>query len=68
LPSTESLRGREVILARGAGCIAIAVTEALLGEGARLIVGFRSNRERAIRFSLEPDNYVTGQVLCVDGA
>jgi len=57
-----------VILARGAGCIAIAVTEALLGEGARLIVGFRSNRERAIRFSLEPDNYVTGQVLCVDGA
>src|ERR1051325_3666700 len=22
---------------------------------------------RAIRFFLEPDNYVTGQVLCVDG-
>jgi NAD(P)-dependent dehydrogenase (short-subunit alcohol dehydrogenase family) len=22
---------------------------------------------RAVRFLLEPDNYVTGQVLCVDG-
>jgi NAD(P)-dependent dehydrogenase (short-subunit alcohol dehydrogenase family) len=22
---------------------------------------------RAVRFFLEPDNYVTGQVLCVDG-
>jgi NAD(P)-dependent dehydrogenase (short-subunit alcohol dehydrogenase family) len=22
---------------------------------------------RAVRFFIEPDNYVTGQVLCVDG-
>jgi len=50
LQLTESLRGREVILAGGTGGIGTAVTEALLGEGARLTISFRSNRERASRW------------------
>ncbi|HLK50404.1 MAG TPA: SDR family oxidoreductase [Bryobacteraceae bacterium] len=43
----ESLRGREVVLAGGTGGLGSAVTSRLLKEGARVVLGFRSNRERA---------------------
>ena len=36
--------------------------EGLIGRFGRAI-----DVARAVRFFLEPDNYVTGQVLCVDG-
>jgi 3-oxoacyl-[acyl-carrier protein] reductase len=41
------LRGREVIVAGGSGGIGAAVTSLLLDEGARVILSYRSNRERA---------------------
>jgi 3-oxoacyl-[acyl-carrier protein] reductase len=45
----ESLRGREIILAGGAGGLGQAVAELLAAEGARLVVSYRSNAERARR-------------------
>jgi pteridine reductase len=36
-------------------------------EGVIARFGRAEDVARAIRFLLEPDNYITGQVLCVDG-
>jgi 3-oxoacyl-[acyl-carrier protein] reductase len=47
----SSLRGREIVLAGGAGGIGAAVTSLLLAEGARVTVGYRANRERAERWA-----------------
>jgi 3-oxoacyl-[acyl-carrier protein] reductase len=47
LNSTDSLRGREVILAGGAGGLGSALATMLIGEGARLVISYRENRERA---------------------
>jgi NAD(P)-dependent dehydrogenase (short-subunit alcohol dehydrogenase family) len=44
------LKGREVVLAGGSGGIGAAVTAALLDEGARVILSFRANRDRASRW------------------
>ena len=38
-----------------------------LQEGVISRFGRAEDVARAVRFFLEPDNYVTGQVLCVDG-
>src|SRR5690242_3958498 len=43
----SSLRDKEVIVAGGSGGIGSAVTALLLEEGARVIVSYRANRERA---------------------
>lgn len=48
--STEPLRGREVILAGGTGGLGSAVTEALLGEGARVVLSYCENSDRALRW------------------
>jgi 3-oxoacyl-[acyl-carrier protein] reductase len=45
----ETLRGKEIILAGGPGGIGSAVIELLAAEGARLVVSYRANRERAER-------------------
>ena len=42
-----SLRDREVVLAGGSGGIGAAVTALLIADGARVVVGYRANRERA---------------------
>jgi NAD(P)-dependent dehydrogenase (short-subunit alcohol dehydrogenase family) len=47
----SSLRGREIVLAGGSGGIGAAVAGLLLAEGARIVIGYRSNRERAARWS-----------------
>ena len=44
---TESLQGREVIVAGGTGGLGSAVSTALAGEGARVIVSYRADRGRA---------------------
>jgi NAD(P)-dependent dehydrogenase (short-subunit alcohol dehydrogenase family) len=46
----SSLKGREVVLAGGAGGLGAAVASLLVDEGARVILGFRANRERAARW------------------
>jgi NAD(P)-dependent dehydrogenase (short-subunit alcohol dehydrogenase family) len=45
----DSLRGREIVLAGGSGGIGSAVAAILSAEGARLVVSYRSHRERAER-------------------
>jgi NAD(P)-dependent dehydrogenase (short-subunit alcohol dehydrogenase family) len=46
----ETLRGREVVLAGGSGGIGSASIQMLNGEGARLVVSYRSNQSRAERW------------------
>lgn len=46
----ESLRGREVVLAGGTGGLGAAIASLLIAEGARVVMGFRGNRERAARW------------------
>jgi NAD(P)-dependent dehydrogenase (short-subunit alcohol dehydrogenase family) len=43
----ESLMGREVVLAGGAGGLGSAVASGLVAEGVRVILSFHRNRERA---------------------
>lgn len=43
----EPIRGKEVLLAGGSGGLGSAVVELLTAEGARLIVSYHSNRDRA---------------------
>lgn len=47
----DTLQGKEIILAGGSGGIGSAVAELLASEGARLVVSYRANRERAGRWS-----------------
>jgi len=46
---TETLRGREIILAGGAGGLGTATAALLSQEGASLILSYRANHERAER-------------------
>jgi 3-oxoacyl-[acyl-carrier protein] reductase len=43
------LRGREIVLAGGSGGLGSAVCELLSADGARLVISYRANRERAER-------------------
>jgi NAD(P)-dependent dehydrogenase (short-subunit alcohol dehydrogenase family) len=47
----SSLANREIVLAGGSGGIGAAVAGLLLAEGARLVIGYRANRERAERWA-----------------
>ncbi len=47
MSSVDSLRGQGIILAGGAGGIGSALAEQLIEEGARLVISYRANRERA---------------------
>lgn len=49
------MRGRQVIVAGGAGGIGSAVTELLAAEGARLVVSYRSKADRTQRFAKVAD-------------
>ena len=46
----ETLRDREIVLAGGAGGLGSAAAEMLAAEGARLVIGYRRNAERAERW------------------
>jgi 3-oxoacyl-[acyl-carrier protein] reductase len=46
-PQSDSLKGREVILAGGSGGIGSALAEMLRADGVRLVISYRANRERA---------------------
>ena len=47
----STLRDREIVLAGGSGGLGSATAELLAAEGARVVVGYRANRERAQRLS-----------------
>jgi NAD(P)-dependent dehydrogenase (short-subunit alcohol dehydrogenase family) len=47
----DTLRGRQIVLAGGAGGIGSAVTEQLVAEGARVVLGYHARPERAARWS-----------------
>jgi NAD(P)-dependent dehydrogenase (short-subunit alcohol dehydrogenase family) len=47
--------------------IAAGKYDRFLNEGVIHRFGRATDIARAVRFFLEPDNYVTGQILCVDG-
>jgi NAD(P)-dependent dehydrogenase (short-subunit alcohol dehydrogenase family) len=47
LPWIESLKGRQILLAGGAGGLGSAIAVALIEEGALVTVSYRSQRERA---------------------
>jgi len=47
----ESLSGREIVLAGGAGGLGCATAEVLAAEGAALVISYRGNRERATAMS-----------------
>lgn len=49
----DTLRGREIVLAGGSGGLGSAVCELLAAEGARLVVSYRANRERAERLGAQ---------------
>ena len=46
----DSLEGREVVLAGGVGGLGAAAASLLMAEGARVVLSFRANRERAARW------------------
>jgi len=50
-PPRDSLRGREVVVAGGSGGLGSALTAWLIDEGARVVVSYRQNRERAERWN-----------------
>jgi 3-oxoacyl-[acyl-carrier protein] reductase len=60
-----SLEGREIVLAGGAGGLGSATASLLLNEGARVLISYRSNRERAERAALEI-RLPAGQVIQAD--
>jgi len=47
----DGLRDREIVLAGGSGGLGSATAELLAAEGSRVAVGYRSNRERALRLA-----------------
>jgi len=47
---SDALRGREVVLVGGSGGIGAAVAEVLLADGARLVITYRTDLERAARW------------------
>jgi 3-oxoacyl-[acyl-carrier protein] reductase len=49
----DTLRGREIVLAGGSGGLGSAVCDLLAAEGARLVVSYRTNRERAERLGAQ---------------
>ena len=50
---TDSLRGREIILAGGTGGLGAVTASMLKEEGATVILSYRANHERAERVSDE---------------
>ena len=50
MPPFDALKAKEIILAGGTGGIGSAVSEALIAEAARLVIGYRANRARTERW------------------
>jgi NAD(P)-dependent dehydrogenase (short-subunit alcohol dehydrogenase family) len=65
--SRRGLAGRVVLLPGGAGGLGGAITALLLQEGALPVVGYRSNRGRALAFQQKMQDLYGGLVTLVEG-
>ena len=63
----RSLAGRVVLVSGGAGGLGAAVTAMLLQEGAHAVVGYRSNRGRALAFQQKLQDLYGGLITLVEG-
>src|SRR5215469_8756197 len=63
----KALTGRAVVVAGGAGGLGSATVALLAREGAKLIVGYRKDRERAERLRLSIEQQYGGKLLLVEG-
>jgi NAD(P)-dependent dehydrogenase (short-subunit alcohol dehydrogenase family) len=63
----RSLAGRVVLVPGGAGGLGAAVTALLLLEGALPVVGYRSNRGRALAFQQKLQDLYGGPIVLVEG-
>ena len=63
----KSLGGRVVLLPGGTGGLGAAVTALLLQEGALAVVGYRSNRGRALALQQKLQDVYGGLITLVDG-
>src|SRR5437660_2982671 len=63
----RALAGRVVLLPGGAGGLGAAITALLLQEGALPVVGYRSNRGRALAFQQKIQDLFGGLVTLVEG-
>ena len=63
----KNLGGRVVLVPGGAGGLGSAITALLLQEGALPVVGYRSNRGRALAFQQKMQDLYGGLVTLVEG-
>jgi NAD(P)-dependent dehydrogenase (short-subunit alcohol dehydrogenase family) len=63
----RSLAGRVVLVPGGAGGLGAAITALLLQEGAQAVVGYRSNRGRALAFQQKLQDHYGGLITLVEG-
>jgi NAD(P)-dependent dehydrogenase (short-subunit alcohol dehydrogenase family) len=63
----RGLAGRVILLPGGAGGLGAAITALLLQEGALPVVGYRSNRGRALVFQQKMQDLFGGLVTLVEG-
>ena len=63
----RSLAGRAIVLAGGTGGLGAAATMLLAREGAKLVVGFRSNRARAEALRAEVTSQTGETIALVEG-
>jgi NAD(P)-dependent dehydrogenase (short-subunit alcohol dehydrogenase family) len=67
-PKPDSLRGREVVLAGGTGGLGAPLAGLLLAEGARVILSYRANRERAAHWTGSADLLQANLAVAADRA
>ena len=64
---TRPLAGRVVLVSGGVGGLGAAITALLLQDGAMPVVGYRSNRGRALAFQQKMQDLYGGLVTLVEG-
>ena len=63
----RALAGRVVVVAGGTGGLGAATVSLLALEGARLIVGYRANRQRALELACALDQQFQNQLTLIEG-
>lgn len=63
----HTLAGRTILAPGGAGGLGAATVDLLVREGARVVVGYRRDRDRASRLAATLNARGPGQVQCLEG-